>query len=160
MYFYTVFLLNAKSSNLSVSCVHIGKCSLLPGAGTNKTQPGVRCLSCQAGPGVFFSPNLSRFHFLWSNPLPTLLGPLPTLSFTLCLAWRHSSLPPPPSVQLSAQGSPRILVSVSWPRCCVRLKVTVSDCEEVTATPHSVPVSRKCLLRWRVTWLRRWSRVT
>ena len=28
---------------------------------------------------------------------------------------------------------------LSWPRCCVRLKVTVSDCEEVTATPHSVP---------------------
>ena len=122
-----------------MSCVHIGKCSLLPGAGTNKTQPGVRRLSCQAGPGVFFSPNLSRFHFLWSNPPPTLLGPLPTLSFTLCVSPGVTPgflLRPVLSSQLRARLASWCL---SWPRCCVRLKVTVSDCEEVTATPHSVP---------------------
>ena len=111
---------------VSVWCPH-WKVFLVTRRGTNKTQRLVSCLA-----GVFFSPISVGFTF-YGPGVQLSANTRPQSQLTLC------SVSPgvtPVFLLRPVLRSARILVS--WPPCCVRLKVTVSDCEEVTATPHSV----------------------
>ena len=112
-----------QSISASVWCPH-WKVFLVTRRGTNKTPPRLGVLAARC----LLLSNLSRFHFLWPGPG----GPVAT---TLLAAQSLLSVSPGVTPVFLLELASWCL---SWPRCCVRLKVTVSDCEEVTLTPHSV----------------------
>ena len=118
-----------QSVSVNVWCPH-WKVFLVTRRGTNKTQRLVSCLA-----GVFFSPISVGFTFYGQAPVVQLSAN------TRPRSQLHSPLSRLASLQSSSSAQCSLVLAswcLSWPRCCVRLKVTVSDCEEVTATPHSV----------------------